>query len=136
MIQKVTNATIYVKDQNEALRFYTECLGFEVRADQTLGDFRWLTVGLKGQPDFDLVLYALKANDFSLNADEIQVITRLVESGKLGGAVLRADDLQKTYEELKSKGVEFMKPPTIEPYGTEAVFKDNSGNIFSLQQTR
>src|SRR3954463_9937933 len=133
MIQHVTHSTIYVKDQNEALRFYTECLGFELRTDQTMGDFRWLTVGPKGQPDYELVLYKLEANEYFLNEADCKALIHLLEGGKLPGAVLKTDDLQKTYEEMKAKGVEFLKPPTQEPYATEAVFKDNNGNIFSLQ---
>ena len=58
------------------------------------------------------------------------------ENGKLGGPVVRADDLQKTYEEMKAKGVEFLSPPTDQPYGKEAIFKDNGGYVFSLQQER
>ena len=65
MIKHVSKTTLYVKDQNESLRFYTEKLGFEVRADITNGDFRWLTVGLKDQPDLELVLYPLRANSIS-----------------------------------------------------------------------
>lgn len=53
MINRLSVATIWVTDQNEALRFYTEKLGFEIRADFTNGDYRWLTVGLKGQPDLE-----------------------------------------------------------------------------------
>jgi predicted enzyme related to lactoylglutathione lyase len=65
------------------------------------------------------------------------MLTKLVESGKLGHGVWKTDDCQKTYEELKAKGVEFMQPPTDRPYGTiEAVFKDSSGNIMVLSQDR
>lgn len=136
MIKHVTHATLYVKDQNESLRFYTEKLGFEVRADITMGDFRWLTVGAKDQPEFELVLYPLKANDYSLNEEDTKALTHLLESGKLGGPVVKSDDLQKTYEEMKAKGVEFVSPPTEQPWATEAIFKDNNGTIFSLQQDR
>ena len=136
MIKRVALGTLYVKDQNESLRFYTEVLGFEVRSDVTMGDFRWLTIGLKDQPDFDIVLYQLKADGYFLNEDDVKVMTRLIEESKLGGFVMRTDDVQKTYEELKAKGVEFTKPPTEEPYGVEAVFKDINGHFFSLGQLR
>lgn len=134
MIKRVANGTLYVKDQNESLRFYTEVLGFEVRADMTLGDFRWLTVGPKDQPDFEIVLYQLKADPYFLSEDDVNTMTRLMEAGKLGGFVIKADDVQKTYEKLKAKGVSFQKPPTQEPYGMEAVFKDINGHSFSLSQ--
>ena len=98
MIKRVTHTTLYVKDQNEALRFYTELLGFEVRADLTMGDFRWLTVGLKDQPDFEIILYALRANNTFLSEDDVKALTRLLENGKLGGPLMKTDDIHKTYE--------------------------------------
>ncbi len=136
MTRKITHASLYVKDQNEALRFYTEKLGFEVRADITNGDFRWLTVSSKDQPDFEVVLLPLRASDWSLSQDDVEVLTRLLEAGKLGGPVMRTDDIHKAYEEWKEKGVEFLSPPTDQPWGVDAVFKDNSGNIYSLQQRK
>ncbi len=136
MIKRVTHATLYVKDQNETLRFYTEILGFEVRADMTMGDFRWLTVGLPDQPDFEFILFALRPDGFFLNDDDAKTLTRLLESGKLGSPLMKTDDIQKTYEELKAKGVEFLRPPTEQLYAIEAIFKDNNGNTFSLHQDR
>ena len=134
MIKRVTHATLYVKDQNEALRFYTECLGFELRADRTIGDFRWLTVSPKQQPEFEIILYPIKADGFMLSEDDARSIAMLVEKGKLGGPVVKSDDVRKAYAEMTAKGVEFLNPPTDQPWGVEAVFKDNSGNVFSLQQ--
>ncbi len=136
MIKRVTHATIYVKDQNEALRFYTEKLGFEVRSDMTMGDFRWLTVGLKDQPDFEFILYGLRPDGFFLSEEDIAVMTRLLENGKFGSPLMKTDDIQKAYEEMTAKGVEFVRPPTEQPYAIEAIFKDNSGNTFSLHQDK
>ena len=136
MIRHVSKTTLYVKDQNESLRFYTEKLGFEVRADITMGDFRWLAVGAKGQPDFELILYPLTPNDYFLSEEDAKSIRHLLETGKLGGPVVYADDLQKTYDEMKAKGVEFVSPPTEQPWAIEAIFKDNNGTIFSLQESR
>ncbi|MEZ4668546.1 MAG: VOC family protein [Anaerolineae bacterium] len=136
MINRLAVATLWVKDQNEALRFYTEKLGFEIRADVTVGDYRWISVGLKSQPDFEIGLSALKAGGL-LTEDEVQMLTTLVESGKLGHGVWKTDDCQKTYDELLAKGVEFVQAPTDRPYGTiEAVFKDTSGNIMVLSQDK
>src|ERR1700690_3440411 len=100
MIKRVSHTTLYVKDQNEALRFYTEKLGFEVRADVTAGDFRWLTVGLKTQPDFEFILFALKADNFFLSEADVKTLAALLENGKLGSPLMKTDDIQKTYEEL------------------------------------
>ncbi len=136
MINRLAVTDIWVKDQNEALRFYTEKLGFEIRADVTNGDYRWISVGLKSQPDLDFGLQALKPGVL-FTEDEAQTLTKLVEAGKLGHGVWKTDDCQKTYEDLKAKGVEFVQPPTDRPYGTiEAVFKDNSGNIMVLSQDK
>ncbi len=136
MINRLSVAGIWVKDQNEALRFYTEKLGFEIRADMTAGDYHWLTVGLKSQPDLEFQLSALKPGGM-LTEDDVQLLTKLVESGKIGSGVWKTDDCQKTYEALKAKGVEFVQPPTDRPYGIiEAVFKDNSGNILVLSQDK
>lgn len=134
MLHHISHATLYVKDQNETLRFYTEKLGFELREDITAGEFRWLSVGLAGQPDLHLVLYPLKADAYFLSEDDVKAITQLLEAGKLGGPVVRCDDIQKTYEELTAKGVEFLSPPVEQPWGIDAVFKDNNGTTYSLQQ--
>jgi catechol 2,3-dioxygenase-like lactoylglutathione lyase family enzyme len=136
MINKLSVATIWVKDQNEALRFYTEKLGFEIRADFTNGDYRWLTVGLPSQPDLEFQLAALKPSH-ALTQDEVHHLTEVVEAGKLGSGPWKTNDCQKTYETLKARGVEFLQPPTDRPYGIiEAIFKDNSGNIMVLSQDK
>lgn len=136
MINKLSIATIWVKDHNEALRFYTEKLGFEIRADFTASDYRWLTVGLKTQPEIEFHLAALKPAG-SLTQDDIDQLTKLVEDGKLGIGPWKTDDCQKTYETFIANGVEFLQPPTDRPYGIiEAVFKDNSGNVMVLAQDK
>jgi len=137
MIKRIRYAFVYVKDQNEALRFYTECLGFEIREDVTVGDYRWLTVGLKDQPDVNFGLARLQAGDSGLTEEEVAALTKMRDAGHLGGILLQTDDIYKTYEELKAKGVEFIRPPEDQFYGMiEAVFKDNSGNWFSLEQLK
>ena len=136
MINRLSVATIWVKDQNEALRFYTEKLGFEIRADFTNGDYRWLTVGLKEQPDVEFQLAALKPGG-SMTQEDMDQLTKLVEAGKMGVGPWKTDDCQKTYETLQARGVEFVQPATDRPYGIiEAVFKDNSGNVMVLAQDK
>jgi catechol 2,3-dioxygenase-like lactoylglutathione lyase family enzyme len=136
MINRLAVDGIWVKDQNEALRFYTEKLGFEIRADITNGDYRWLSVGLKSQPDLEFGLLALKPGGM-LTQEDVDQLTKLVEAGKIGRGVWKTDDCQKTYETLKAKGVDFVQPPTDRPYGSiEAVFKDNSGNVMVLSQDK
>jgi catechol 2,3-dioxygenase-like lactoylglutathione lyase family enzyme len=136
MINRLSVATIWVKDQNEALRFYTEKLGFEIRTDVTNYDYRWITVGLKDQSDIEFQLAALKPGG-SLTQEDVDQLTKLVETGKLGIGPWKTDDCQKTYETFKARGVEFIQPATDRPYGIiEAIFKDNSGNIMVLAQDK
>jgi predicted enzyme related to lactoylglutathione lyase len=136
MITKLSHATIYVLNQDEALKFYTEKLGFEVRTDAKMGDFRWLTVGPKGQPDMEIILYEAKGHGGMMDEATVGHLRAILEKGLMGVGVLEADDCRATYEELKRKGVEFLSPPEERPYGIEATFKDNSGNWFSLTQHR
>lgn len=136
MINKFTASTIWVKDQNEALRFYTEKLGLVIRNDVTAGDYRWLSVGSKDQPELEINLAALKPGG-NLTEEDVFQLTKLVEAGKIGGGVWKTNNCQKAYEEMSAKGVEFMQPPTDRPYGTvDAVFKDTSGNIFVLSEDK
>jgi catechol 2,3-dioxygenase-like lactoylglutathione lyase family enzyme len=135
MIQRLSHVGIYVKDQNEALRFYTEKMGFEIRQDITAGDYRWLTVGPKDQPDLAIVLNALKAGG-PLDEESVKLVSKLQDSGHMSGGVLDTDDCHRDYEELSAKGVEFIQPPQDQPWGTEAVFRDNSGNWYSLSQRK
>lgn len=136
MIKKLSHATIYVTNQDEAYKFYVEKLGFEVRTDATMeGGFRWLTVGPKDQPEIELVLMEPKGG-MMLDEESAKQLRALVEKGAMGTGVFDTDDCQSTYEELKSRGVEFLSPPTDRFYGIEALFKDNSGNWFSLTQRK
>ena len=132
MITKMSHTTIWVLDQESAQTFYTEILGFEVRTDVEMGGFRWLTVGSKNQPDFEIILAEPKPP--MLQPDAAQQVKNLLAAGALGAGVLATDDCRATYEELKEKGVAFLQEPSERPYGIEAVFRDDSGNWFSLTQ--
>lgn len=134
MIQRQSHTTVYVLNQDEALEFYRDRLGFEVRADFSMeGGFRWLTVGAPGQPDLQMILAEPKEGPM-FNAETAASVRTLVESGAFGVGVLDTADCQATYDELLAKGVEFSMPPTERFYGIEALGKDNSGNWFSLTQ--
>ena len=134
MITRLSHATIYVLDQEEALKFYRDKLGFEVRTDATMDNgFRWLTVAPKTQPDLEIVLMAVKESPM-FPADKAAMLRQLLQAGAMGAGAWEVDDCRKTYEELKKKGVEFTQPPTERFYGIEALMKDNSGNWFSMCQ--
>ena len=136
MITRLSHATIYVLDQEEALKFYRDKLGFEVRMDNSMdGGFRWLTVGPKTQPDLELILMPAQESPM-MTAEKVARLRQMIADGSMGTGVLQVDDCQKTYEELVAKGVEFIYPPTERFYGVEALLKDNSGNWFSMCQPK
>jgi catechol 2,3-dioxygenase-like lactoylglutathione lyase family enzyme len=133
---KVANAQLWVHDQDAALAFYTEKLGFEVRSDVTLpelGDFRWLTVGPAGQPDFAITLMGIPGPPV-MDAGTADQVKDLMGKGFAGTVFLTTEDCQASYEELKGRGVEFSEPPEERPYGIDAGFRDPSGNSFRLTQ--
>jgi catechol 2,3-dioxygenase-like lactoylglutathione lyase family enzyme len=132
MITKLSHVTVYVLDQESALRFYTTRLGFEVRSDVTLDGFRWLTVGPKNQPDLAILLAVPEPPMFA--PEDAEAMRALIAKGALGGGVLETSDCHAAYTELKSNGVAFLQEPIERPYGIEAVFRDDSGNWFSLTQ--
>lgn len=132
MITKLSHVNVFVLDQDRAKKFYTEKLGFEVRADTTMDGFRWLAVGPKGQPDVAIVLARPAPPMFS--DEDAEALRGLVAKGSMAGGVIETDDCRKTYEELKKKGVEFLQEPAERPYGLEALLRDDSGNWFSLNE--
>lgn len=133
MITKLSHLTIYVLNQDSALDFYTNKLGFKVVTDVPMGpDSRWLTVSPPEQPDIEMVLFPIIIGKM-FPKETANTITELIKKGTFGCGVFECNDIYATYEELKAKGVEFMKAPKEEFYGTEALFKDDSGNWFSLQ---
>jgi catechol 2,3-dioxygenase-like lactoylglutathione lyase family enzyme len=132
MITKLTHSTVWVLDQDAALRFYTEVLGFEVRTDVTLDTFRWLTVGPPAQSGVELIL-AVPCPPM-LDPESAEQIRAMVAKGALGAGVFGTDDCRRSYDELKARGVRFLTEPTERSYGVEATFRDDSGNWFSLTQ--
>ena len=136
MIQRMSHATIFVNNQNEALEFYRDKLGFRVHTDAMVGeDFRWLTMCTNDEPDFEIILMEPKPG-MLMDEETSNTVRAIMAKGVLGAGVFNTDDCQGTYDDLKAKGVQFLSPPTERPYGIEAVFKDNSGNWFSLTQPR
>jgi predicted enzyme related to lactoylglutathione lyase len=135
---RIANAQLWVHDQDEALAFYTERLGMEVRADVTLaemGNFRWLTVGPAGQPDVSIVLMAMPGPPV-FDAETAEQVRSLMSKGAAGTIFLTTDDCQASYEELKGRGVEFVDAPEERPYGIDSSFRDPSGNHLRLTQVR
>ncbi len=135
---KIANAHLWVHDQDEALAFYTQKLGMEVRADVTMpemGDFRWLTVGPAGQADVSIVLMAIPGPPI-MDEQTAEQVRTLMAKGFAGTVFLTTDDCRGSYEELKRRGVEFSEPPEERPYGIDSGFRDPSGNSIRLTQVR
>ena len=133
---KISNAQLWVHDQDEALAFWTEKVGMEVRSDVTLaemGDFRWLTVGPPGQEDVTIVLMAIPGPPV-MDAETAGQVRDLMSKGFAGTVFLTTEDCRASYEELKARGVEFSEQPEERPYGIDAGFHDPSGNSFRLTQ--
>jgi predicted enzyme related to lactoylglutathione lyase len=133
---KIANTQLWVHDQDEALAFYTEKLGMEVRADVTLaemGNFRWLTVSPPGQEDVSIVLMAIPGPPM-FEQETIDQIEALMAKGAGATVFLNTDDCQATYEELSARGVEFVETPERRPYGIDSGFRDPSGNHLRLTQ--
>jgi uncharacterized glyoxalase superfamily protein PhnB len=129
---------VLVTDQDEALAFYVEKLGMEVRADVTvpeMGSFRWLSVGPVDQPEIGIVLMAVPGEPV-IDRDSADQLRNLLAKGIGGTIFLTTQDCQATYEELSERGVEFHTKPEEQPYGVDAGFRDPFGNQFRLTQLR
>ena len=136
MLKSLTNVNVWVHDQEEALAFYTDKLGMEVREDVTvpeMGNFRWLTVGVPGQDDVALTLMTVPGPPV-FDEETRSKLLDLVARGAAGGLFFNTDDCRSTYEQLKGRGVEFTQEPTEQPYGIDAGFRDPSGNQMRVAQ--
>ena len=135
---KIANAQLWVHDQEEALAFYTEKLGMEVRADVTLpemGDFRWLTVSPAGQEDVSIVLMAIPGPPV-MDEETTRQVEELMAKGFAGTAFLTTDDCRGDYDRLAAQGVEFTETPEERPYGIDCGFRDPSGNSIRLTEVK
>ena len=135
---RIASTQLWVHDQDEALAFYTQKLGWEVRADVTLpemGDFRWLAVGPAGQPDVSIVLMAIPGPPV-MDDDTAEEVRNLMGKGFAGTVFLSTEDCRGDYERLSARGVEFVEPPEERPYGIDSGLRDPSGNHLRLTQVK
>ena len=136
MLSQLATVQVWVHDQDEALAFYTDKLGLELREDVTvpeMGNFRWLTVGVPGQ-DTAITLMAVPGPPVFDDETRNQIVS-LMAKGASGGLFFTTDDCRAAYEELKGRGVEFQQEPTDQPYGVDAGFRDPSGNHMRVMQS-
>ena len=133
MIKNISHSSVYVLDQDEALDFYVQKLGLEVKTDADLGFMRWLTVNVPGDPDREILLE--KPGPPAMDEAAADQVRDLLTKGALGlGFILQTDDCQQTYEELKTKGVEFTQEPVERFYGTDCALRDPFGNHIRIGQ--
>jgi uncharacterized glyoxalase superfamily protein PhnB len=133
---RISTTQLWVHDQDEALAFWTEKAGFEVREDVTvpeMGNFRWLAVAPPGQDDIAVVLMAIPGAPMIDQATSQEIAT-LTAKGFAGTLFLTTDDVMKVYEDMSGRGVEFTEKPTQQPYGIDCGFRDPSGNSVRLAQ--
>ncbi|NKF20881.1 VOC family protein [Solimonas marina] len=134
MSQGVQVSGLYVRDQDEALSFYVDKLGFRVHTDVRNGDFRWLTVQHPEQPSFQLGLF--RPGPPMLDADTAKALSAMVAKGAMPPLVLGVDNCRAAYERMRGLGVEFTQEP-VERYGSvDAGFRDPSGNGWKLIEER
>ena len=136
MLKQLTYVNVWVHDQDEALAFYRDTLGLELRDDVTvpeMGNFRWLSVGVPGQDGVALALLSIPGPPV-FDEDTAAKLRELVAKGAAGGLFFATDDVHGTFEELKSRGVQFSQEPTQQPYGVDAGFRDPSGNQIRMAQ--
>jgi predicted enzyme related to lactoylglutathione lyase len=135
-MNRISTTQLWVHDQDEALKFYTDKLGMEVRRDVTIaemGNFRWLTVAPPGQDDVSIVLMAIPGAPV-LDEATAEQVRDLMGKGFAGTVFLTTDDCRAEHARLVERGVEFVEPPEETPYGIDAGFRDPSGNHLRLTQ--
>jgi predicted enzyme related to lactoylglutathione lyase len=133
---RIATTQLWVHDQDEALAFYTDKVGMEVREDVTmaeLGNFRWVTVAPAGQTDVAIVLMAIPGQPVMDDATGVQV-RELMAKGFAGTVFLTTDDCMRDYAQMSARGVEFVEAPEEQPYGIDCGFRDPSGNHLRLTQ--
>lgn len=123
---KIKLTSVYVNDQEKALRFYTDVLGFEKKADFSQGPFRWLTVGSREEPDGTQLQLALNDNPAARTYQQA-----MLEQHK-PAALFYVDDVQQEHDRMKALGAEFTTPPTKVTGSTIAVVKDTVGNLVQI----
>jgi catechol 2,3-dioxygenase-like lactoylglutathione lyase family enzyme len=131
MTVTVSSTFILVNDPEEALGFYRDALGFEVRLDVSSEGFRWVTIGAPGQ-DVDIVLSQPHGGRSETEGD---ALLALVTKGSLQAALFKSDDLDATFEKVQASGAEVLQEPTSQPWGArDCAFRDPSGNLVRIAQ--
>jgi predicted enzyme related to lactoylglutathione lyase len=128
----LSHCFVHVLDQDAALRFYTELVGLEVRTDERMGDYRWLTVGPRDQPDLEIGLAAVGP---PIPPADVETVRDLVAKGSMDALIFATDDCAGTFARLRDAGAEVLQEPTEQFYGViDCAFRDPSGNMVRFSQ--
>ncbi|HWD68813.1 MAG TPA: VOC family protein [Solirubrobacteraceae bacterium] len=127
----ISTCFVLVNDPDEALAFYRDKLGMEVRNDVARDSFRWITVGSASQPGVSIVL----TNYVNGSPEDIDAVAAMIAKGALYGVHLQADDLDSTFQQLRSGGAEIVQEPADQPWGVrDGAVRDPSGNLIRIEQ--
>ena len=127
---------ITVDDHDKAIPFYRDVLGLEVRNDVGFEGMRWVTVGSPAQPDLDIVLETPVADPSASPVDR-DAVTALMAKGLLRGVIFRTDDVDATFERIRTAGADVLQEPVDQPYGVrDCAFRDPAGNMVRIQEPR
>jgi catechol 2,3-dioxygenase-like lactoylglutathione lyase family enzyme len=132
MLNAMTHTQLWVLDQDEALEFYVGCLGLEVRSDAQMDHMRWLTVGVPGRPETEIMLHL--PGPPALDPETAEQARELVTKGAGGTLIFATDDCRATYERLRERGVEFTQEPVERFYGTDCALRDPFGNHIRITE--
>jgi len=123
---------VQVQDPDEALAFYRDALGLDVRKDVANEGFRWITVGAPAQPDVEIVL----TNYVHGSPSDVDALSAMLAKGALNGVHFHADDLEATFEKLRAAGAEVVQEPADQPWGVrDGAVRDPSGNLVRIDQS-
>ncbi len=134
MFTGITITPMYVTDQDQALAFYTEKLGFEVETDMDFGPMRWLTVQLPKDPARQVLLQRIGDTTPTAGPETAELLRELTERGGSSWMILGTDDCYATYQQLVERGVEIVEEPTERPYGVDMAIRDPFGNQIRITQ--
>ena len=134
MFSCISISPMYVTDQEEALRFYVDTLGFEVEADVDFGHMWWLTIHLPSDPDRAVLLQRIGDQTPTAGAETADMLRELTERGAASWMILATDDCHGTHAKLVAAGAEVVEEPTERPYGVDMAIRDPFGNQIRITE--
>lgn len=134
LFTRIRLTPMYVTDQDQAVRFYTDLLGFEVTNDVSFGSMRWLTVALPADPTREVLLQRIGDTTATGGPETAELLRELTERGTTSWMILNTDDCRATYAELQRQDVEIIQEPTEQIYGIDMAIRDPFGNQIRITQ--